>query len=222
MKDEYLESVSMSGLFRYLNEKDRRQACCELNMAPHSFRDQQIIYMQEESVNRAAIVHSGSVKGERLSDEGTSNLAYIYNRGDIFAFEGAVSRKKSSPLTLTAEGETTVVFFDVHKLFNSSFCKELITGLLELLANDDIKKLYRIEILSQRSLRARILSHFHVLAAKNGSTSFVLDMSREQLARYLCVNRSALSNELGKMKQDGIIDFQNRRITLLDSSTNER
>lgn len=219
MNDDYLKSVAMSGLFKYLHEQDYKQAWHELNMMPRSYDGQQVIYGQDMPVFRPGIVHTGLVKGERLYVEGDSNLAYYYGRGEVFAFEGAFSGRKTSPMQLTADSDTCVIFFDVQSIFNSSFEKVLMKGLLELLANDDIKKLYRIEILSKKGLRERIMAHFHVMASRNGGNSFSLDMSREQLAKYLCVNRSALSYELNQMKREGLIDFEKKRITLLAHMT---
>lgn len=210
MKNEYIQSVSMSGIFKYIDDESRIRIYDELKMASHKYSDGEIIYHQGANVNRVAIVHSGLVKGERIHDEGTSHLAYLYGQGDLFAFEGAFSSKHTSPLQLTAQGDTTVVFFDIRNIFESSFGSQLTRGIMELLANDDIKKLYRIEILSRRSIRGRIMAYFQFMASRNGSTSFKLNMSREQLAQYLCVNRSALSNEMSIMKREGIIEFKGK------------
>lgn len=201
----------MSGLFKYLDEKDYSKAWQELNMAPHNYNDQQVIYGQGHMVKRAGIVHSGLVKGERLHPEGTASLAYFYAKGEVFAFEGALSGKQTSPLQITADDDTCVIFFDVQKIFASSLERALTKGLMELLANDDIKKLYRIEVLSKKGLRDRILTYFHMMANKNDGCSFTLNMSRQQLANYLCVNRSALSYELNEMKREGLIHFTGKK-----------
>ena len=215
MKEKYIESVAMSGLFKYLNKKDYEAAWSELNMAPRKYSDQQVIYAQEDTVKRAGIVHSGLVKGERLHTEGTSSLAYYYAKGDVFAFEGALSGKRTSPLQITADDDTVVIFFDVQKIMTCSFQVPLIKGLMELLANDDIKKLYRIEVLSKKGLRDRIMTYFTMMANRNDGKSFTLNMSRQQLANYLCVNRSALSYELNEMKREGLIAFEGKKYTLL-------
>ncbi|NLD18723.1 MAG: Crp/Fnr family transcriptional regulator [Clostridiales bacterium] len=214
MEKKYLESVSASGLFKYLKPGDYENACAELRMAPHKYMDQETIYSQDAPVKRAGIVHNGLIRGEKLLAEGTSHLAYIYSKGDVFAFEGTVSGKKTSPLDYVSEGRSVALFFDVQKIFSSSYENALIKGLLELLANDNIKKLYRVEILSRRGLRDRILAYLHVMSGNIGSQTFRINMSREQIARYLCVNRSALSYELNEMKREGIIDFTGRIFTL--------
>jgi len=215
MKETYIESVAKSGLFKYLDKKDYEAAWSELNMAPRNFFDQQTIYAQDDAIRRVGIVHSGLVKGERLHPEGTSSLAYYYAKGEVFAFEGALSGKRTSPLQLTADDDTCVIFFDVHKIFTSSRQQSLTKGLMELLANDDIKKLYRIEILSKKGLRDRIMTYFTMMTSRNNERFFTMNMTREQLAKYLCVNRSALSNELNIMKREGLITFEGKKYTIL-------
>jgi len=215
MKNEYIQSVSMSGIFKYIDDSVRDNVYDDLRMAPHKYSDGEIIYHQGEDVSRVAIVHSGLVKGERIHDEGTSHLAYLYGRGDLFAFEGAFSSKHTSPLQLTAVEDTTVVFFDIRNIFESHSWSQLTQGIMELLANDDIKKLYRIEILSRRSIRGRIMAYFQFMASRQGSDTFRIDMSREQLSQYLCVNRTALSNEINVMKREGLIDFKSRNYRIL-------
>jgi CRP-like cAMP-binding protein len=89
-------------------------------------------------------------------------------------------------------------------------------ALTYMLADNNIKMSNKVEILAERGLRDRIMVYLNVLRVKSGSDTVTIKMSREQLAQYLCVNRSALSNELSKMKRDGLIDFKGTRFTILD------
>lgn len=215
MKQEYLDSISKSGLFRYLDKKYYEKAWEELNITVRKFSDRQRVYHQGEDVQRVGIVHSGLIQGEKFQEEGTAHLAHLYHRGETFAFEGAVSGGGTSPMDYTAAGETEVIFFDVKRIAESSFTEELMHGLLELLANDNIKKLYRIEMLSQRGLRDRLMMYFRIVSERNGSRTIKMTMNRQQMAYYLCVNRTALSHELNEMKREGIIEMSGKNITLL-------
>ena len=214
-KMNYLESVEKTGLFRHLSPDNYENVWEELRMAPHTFEDQQTIYMQGDKVNRIGIVHSGLVKGEKFHEEGTSHLAHMYTEGEAFAFEGAFSGRKTAPMDFISEGDTTVIFFDLNAIYGGTFERELMKGMTELLANDNIKKLYRIETLSQKGLRDRILTYLKIQADKHGEDTVTVNMSRQQLAHYLCVNRSALSYEINEMQRDGIIKIDKRRITIL-------
>lgn len=218
-KKDYLESIEKTGLFRYLDTKEYETVWRELRMAPHRFKDQETIYMQGDRVDRIGIVCKGLIKGEKFHEEGTSHLAHMYTEGETFAFEGAFSAKKTSPLDYISEGESTVVFFDIDAVYDSDFERQLVKGLTELLANDNIKKLYRIETLSQKGMRDRIMTYFSILSDKSGSQIITLNMSRQQLAYYLCVNRSALSHEINEMQRDGVIKINKKQISLLRKNT---
>lgn len=83
------------------------------------------------------------------------------------------------------------------------------------LADDNIRTSHKLEILAENGLRARIMIYLRILQQKAGGNTVTVRMSREQLAQFLCVNRSALSNELNKMKREGVIDFSRDKFTLL-------
>ena len=214
-KELYLKSVEKTGLFRHLKREDYENVWSELRMAVHNFDDQQTIYLQGDKVNRIGIVHEGLVKGEKFHEEGTSHLAHMYSEGEAFAFEGAFSGMKTSPLDYISEGKSTVIFFDIDAIYISKYERNLMMGLTEMLANDNIKKLYRIETLSQKGLRDRIMTYLHILSDKSGSDTVTVNMSRQQLAHYLCVNRTALSHELSEMQRDGIIKIDKKIIKII-------
>ena len=86
---------------------------------------------------------------------------------------------------------------------------------LLILSHDNMKKHYQLTILSQHGLRQRILAYLSMQATRRKSSSFSIPFSREELACYLCVNRSALSHELRRMEKDGLIRFRKNRFTLL-------
>lgn len=214
---KYLKSIEQTGLFQYLKEEDYDMVWKELHMSVRTFSNGQAVYAQGDRINRVAIVHEGLIKGEKFHEEGTSHLSHIYSEGEVFAIEGAFSGQKTSPLDYISEGNSTVIFFDVEAIYSGSFERELMKGLSEVLANDNIKKTYRIEMLSQKGLRDRIMTYFRILSGKSGSLVITVNMSREQMAHYLCVNRSALSHELNEMKRDGVIDMNKKKITILKS-----
>lgn len=87
--------------------------------------------------------------------------------------------------------------------------------LLTHIANENMKKEYRLAILSQNGLRDRITTYLTMQARRRGENSFTIPFSREEMASFLCVNRSALSHELGLMRSEGIIEFRKNRFTLL-------
>ena len=86
--------------------------------------------------------------------------------------------------------------------------------LLNLVSQENMKKEHRLAILYQKGLRDRIMEYLTMQAEKQGSGCITIPFSREELASFLCVNRTALSHELSKMRAEGIIEFRKNRFTL--------
>ena len=95
--------------------------------------------------------------------------------------------------------------------------KSIWQQLMILISQENMRKHYRIAILSQKSLRSRILTYLTMQAERLGTTTFEIPFNREELADFLCVNRSALSHELKQMKQEGILTTKKNRFTIFHS-----
>jgi hypothetical protein len=112
-----------------------------------------------------------------------------------------------------------VIAVDRRRIFRSSLraaVKDAVTAnILRMLADDSMRKQYKIDVLYKKSLRSRIRIFLLHMTEKTDSPSFDIGMDREQLARFLGVNRSALSHELSLMRRDGLIVFTKSRFELL-------
>jgi CRP-like cAMP-binding protein len=75
--------------------------------------------------------------------------------------------------------------------------------------------MYKIDVLSKRTLQEKILTYLSLIREKNCADTFEIDMNQEQLAQYLCVNRSVLSKELNLMRKNGLIQYQGKCYTVL-------
>ena len=146
----------------------------------------------------------------------------LFEEGSVFGLAFAVSRSRISALDFITNEECEIVFVSMHSIQKNRFAKEMNRAITFALADNSIKLSNKVEILAERGLRERIMVYLHILQAKSGTNTVSIRMNREQLAQFLCVNRSALSNELSKMKKDGIIDFKGPTFTLLKAGTREK
>lgn len=80
---------------------------------------------------------------------------------------------------------------------------------------------YRMMHTASKSLRQRLISYLSEQALEHGSSHFTIPFNRQQLADYLAVNRSAMSNELSKMQEDGLITYRKNKFTLKEKIHNE-
>lgn len=213
---EQMTTIEACGILREVPQKLHLMAVNGMKIKVKEYAEEEIIFSEEELIHRIAILHSGTVRGEKFHLEGSVDLMYMYQRGEIFGAEATVSRRRTSPLTYVANEAAVVLFADFSDILRSDYSKELMLALLHILADDNIKKLYKLEALSKRGLRDRIMTYLRIMGRKSGSDTFSIHMDREQFAQYLCVNRSALSYELNQMKRGGLIEFKKDEFKLLE------
>ena len=214
--EEYMKTIEQSGILREIPWNRHEFAARDMKIKVKQYAEEEIIFSEEEEIKGLAILHCGTVRGEKFHLEGDVDLMYMYQRGEIFGAEATVSRLRTSPLTYIANEETTVLTADFTDVLASDYSMQLMLALLHILADDNIKKLYKIETLSKRGLRERIMTYLRIISKKASSDTFSVHMDREQFAQYLCVNRSALSYELNQMKRDGLIDFKKDEFKILE------
>lgn len=211
---EYLKCIIRSGLFDGIDRKDYLRAFEDLRVSGKNMRKDEVVFYEDDKVDKICIVNRGSVRGEKTYISGEMHIVDFYEEGKIFALDESVSKLGTSAMDYICNEDSSIVYISL-KTVKALFCSERIMEvLMRKLADENIRKMYKIEILAERSLRERILLYLNVLRKKSGSDTVHVNMGREQLARFLCVNRSALSNELNKMKREGIIDFSKHEFTL--------
>ncbi|MBQ9015550.1 MAG: Crp/Fnr family transcriptional regulator [Firmicutes bacterium] len=215
MQIKHLENIIGSGLFRYLRKSDYIDALEQLNITNKSYKKGEIIYYEGDIIDALCIVERGSVRGEKTYPNGEIHIVSIFDEGSIFCLEVSVSRMKTTPIDIIANEQCRVIYISMQSIEASAFSDKMHSALIEMLADDNIRMTHKVEILAERGLRSRVLVYLNVLARKSGTDTVSVKMSREQMAQYLCVNRSALSNELNKMKREGLIDFKRGQFRLL-------
>lgn len=86
--------------------------------------------------------------------------------------------------------------------------------MLRLMADKNAQLLEKLEVISKKTLRKKLLTYFSFQSEQTGSPTFTIPMTRTQLADYLCADRTAVARELSHMKADGLIEIDQQRVTL--------
>ena len=213
---QYLESVIESGLFSELKKSDYMDAFEQLKVSGRSYQPGEAVFFEGDLIDKFCIVREGSIRSEKTYLNGEVHIVDMFDEGSVFGLAVAASRSLVTAIDYISNEISTVVFVSMHSIQKNRFSKELQKALTFMLADSNIKMRNKIEILAEKGLRDRVMMYLHVLQAKSGTDTVTVRMSREQLAQFLCVNRSALSNELSKMKKDGILDFKGSQFTILE------
>ena len=121
---------------------------------------------------------------------------------------------------MEAAADSDVLLIDVKKILVTCptacpFHTRLIENLMAILARKNIMLGAKIRHLSRRSTRDKLLSYLSEQAREAGSRFFIIPFNRQELADYLCVDRSAMSSELSKLKAEGVLDYEKNEFTFL-------
>ena len=171
-----------------------------------------------EPIRRFGIVLSGAVQVCVDDIEGNRMILAEVAPGSSFAESLCFLQTKESPVYIFASEDSELLWLSTAALFSDpgdSFLTELQCRFTAALAAKALTMNNRIQVLSRLSLRGKLTAYFTELAAAQGSNVIRLPMNREDTAAYIGANRSALSRELAKMKDEGLIDYRKNQIRIL-------
>lgn len=189
------------------------------NPSFRNYSKNEIIIDEGDYIDFIGIIQSGNIVSKRMDSEGNVSLQNILEPTQMFGFEIAATPTKISPLTLKCLSDSTALIFNYSDMISTEILPEkyrlkIMDNLIALLANENMRRMYKIELLCQKSLRERIMMYLRFMARKTGAEAFTIPFDRSQLAQYLNVNRSALSTELSHMKTEGLIQFDKNRFII--------
>ena len=178
-----------------------------------------IITSYMEKRKQICILISGKAELIRYDLKGNKDIIESFGPNDIFGevFHN-VNTNNELFVMATKKCEALIFLYDDIKLKckqNCSFHNTLISNLLELTLNNSIVQNTRIELLSKRSIREKLLSYFNILSSKNFSKNINLPFSLTSLADYLSIDRSAMMRELKNLTDEGFIKKNGNKIKLL-------
>lgn len=184
-----------------------------------SFYKGEIITTYLVNRNQMCILLDGAADLIRYNSNGTQNIMEHLSTNDLFG-EIFYQIHTNNELFVIAKKKCEVLFFPYdhfHKKCrkNCKFHETLTSALPDLVLNKIVNSNIRIELLSKRTIREKLLCYFSILSSRNLNKSFLLSMSFTDLADYLSVDRSAMMREMKYLKEDGIIEKTGNRIKML-------
>ena len=188
------------GLFACLREEEK------------AYRKGDILLHAGETTGRFGLVTAGAVRIIKEDYQGSAVLVARIRPGELFAEAFAAG---GLPLTVSAQAEdaAAVLWLDCRRVLtpcgNACPMHAALTGnLLRLVSRKNVFLTGRIEHLSKRTLRERVLSYLSEEAQRAGSRRFTIPFDRQGLADYLAADRSALSAVLGRLQRQGVLTFR--------------
>ncbi len=217
--EKSLTSVVRSSLFKGLTEEEVATILDCFDAHTKSYEKGSFIYRRGDDIGSLGIVVSGSVHVLEEDFWGNRNIVSNVTPGQLFAETYACIKGQLLQVDVLAVEPTTVLFVDVQRILSTctSACEyhtRLVQNLLFILAQKNLFVTEKLRFLSKRSLRQKILAYLSTEATKRGSQEFDIPFNRQELADFLAVDRSALSKELGCLRDGGVLSFKKNRFTL--------
>lgn len=214
----YYKTILKSKLFEGVDEKDLEALLKCISSTFKDFSKGEYIF-DGDGVADVGLILTGSAHIVKNDFWGNSSILSNLEPGDIFGESYAYANYFADGISVIAVENSSIMFFDINNI--SIFCQKscefhnkLIKNMLSILALKNIMFTKKIDHMSKKTIREKILSYLSAESIKSGSDSFQIAYNRQELADFLSVDRSALSNELGKLRDDGVLTFHKNKFTL--------
>ena len=185
-----------------------------------SYAKGQVIALENERIRHVGIVLSGAVDMVKEDIWGNKTLLSRVGKGELFGESFACCEDNLSLVTFTAGADTKVLFLPFHRIMHTctmacEFHHKLVENMVGIIAGKNRELMRKVEVVSRKTLRDKILAYLSHQSQKEENRYFAIPLSRQELAEYLCADRTALSRELASMKADGIIDYDKNMFRIL-------
>lgn len=177
-----------------------------------AYQKNETISLEKEHIRHIGIILSGSVDMIKEDLWGNKTIVTRMHSRDLFGETFACGSNPLSVVSYTVSQTAQILFLPFKKVMHTCtntcfFHHHLIENMVRLIADKNRDLMCKVEMISKKTLREKILAYLSLQAQINKTRYFEIPLGRVELADYLCADRSALTRELSKMKAEGLIDF---------------
>ena len=217
---KYIPILKRTKLFAGVTDEEIGVMLSCLDARLHTYKKGEYVLRQGEHLNCITVLVDGELHIQR--DDYWGNRAII-NRiavGEMFG-EAYIAPESGALLNdVVAVEDSAVIFFDVRRIITvcSSACRfhsMVVQNLFFAISEKNRTLVQKLGHISKRTTREKLISYLSEEAKRQNQSSFTIPFNRQQLAVFLSVDRSAMSNELCKMRNEGLIEFEKNQFRLL-------
>lgn len=217
---KYIPLLERTKLFAGLSYEETEKMLRCLNAKQRAFKKGELVLRQGESVKSIMVLAEGKLHIQRDDHWGNRSIISIIGVSEMFGEAYAAPDSGAMLNDVLAVEDSMVLCFDMERLISicpeaCSFHSAVVRNLLFAISEKNRKLVQKLGYISERTTREKLIAYLSDEAKRNNSNSFSIPFNRQQLADYLSVDRSALSNELSKMRNDGLLKFCKNRFELL-------
>ena len=202
-------------LLQELKTEDIKKYLKNNSFKVQSYNRETVIHFEGEPCTKLEIILSGEIVVERIDESGGLLTISEFLSNDILGGNLLFSQNPQYPMTITSKQHSVILEIDKELLFQL-FCKNpsFLRKYLEYVSDHSTILSFKLKSYVNRTIRENILSFLEHEKKKQDSNRIILKMTKKALADKIGVQRTSLSRELSKMKNDGLIDFDSESITV--------
>lgn len=214
MAERHGKVLRKSKLFKGLSDDALISALRFFRAEEASYKKGEFLHHFGEPMERFGIALSGTIHVCTDDLDGTQMIMADISSGDIFAESLCFLRVSESPVYIYAAEDVQMLWLRDDSVRNG-VGGEFANRFISVIAEKALSMNSRIQILSKKTLRLKLITFFTEFSRRVGSSTFIIPFDRNDMATYLGADRSALSRELSKMKEEGLIDYYKNTFKLL-------
>ena len=217
---KFLEVLKACPLFAGIDENDFEPMLSCLGGRARTYKKGENIFTEGEKAEYVGIVLSGSAQIVRLDYYGNRSILSTVVASEMFGESFGFAGVQSLPINVVATEDTAVLLIVCSKMISPcervcSFHNKMIYNLLRIMATKNLIFNQRIEVTSKRTTRDKLMTYLLLQAKQKKTSTFVIPYDRQELADFLEVDRSGLSAEISKLRNEGVIECRKNKFKIL-------
>jgi len=215
-----LKILMASSLFKGVEEKDLENMLKCLAATEKYYEKNDIIILAGMKVTSVGILVEGAAQITREDAEGNRAILSELVKSDLFAEAYVAANSREVPVTVIATTPCRVVWIPFSKVmarctFACDFHRVLVENMMRVIAEKNILMNEKMRLLSCKTTKEKLLTYLTDYSDRIGKNKFKIPFSRNELADFLSVDRSAMSRELGKLRNEGYIKYNKNEFEIL-------
>lgn len=208
-------------LFAGIREEELLGLLACLSAQEKKYARGEAVFLAGGRASSVGIVCSGGVQVIKEDFLGNRTILVELGGGELFGEAFSCAKIERLPVSVFAVADSVILFINYRKIITTcpnscAFHARLIENMLGILAQKNMLLNQRIEILSKRTTRDKLISYLSAQMQAAGNRRFRIPFSRQELADFLCVDRSAMSAALGRMRDEGLLRAERSEFELLE------
>lgn len=221
--EKYISGISSINLFNDFTIEELNKVFHVSKFEIKEYGKEQVIHLQNEICHTLDIVLNGQVTVQKIDEYGNVLTINVFSNMDIIGANLIFSSRNYYPMTVAAKTSTTIIHIQRELILE--LCQSnvnFMVGLMKEISDRTIILTDKINAISLKTIRQCIIEFLRYEYHIQKSNVIRLNMSKKDLSERLGIQRSSLSRELSKMREDGLLEYDVRTITIKNISLGKR